>query len=96
MTTPDPDKPSTPTADRPTVAESQKAARRQRERTIAAAILGAVVAIFALLNLGNVKVHWLVASGQTPLILVIAISFALGLGVDRLLVVRAARRRKEP
>jgi uncharacterized integral membrane protein len=91
MTTPDPGEPSTPT-----LAESQKAARHQRERTIAAAIIGAVVAIFAVLNLGNVKVHWLVTSGQTPLILVIAISFALGMGVDRLLVVRAARKRKEP
>jgi uncharacterized integral membrane protein len=90
MTTPDPGKPTTPA-----VAQPQKPARRQRERTIAAAILGAVVAAFALLNLGNVKVHWLVTSGQTPLTLVIAISFALGFGVDRLLVVRAARRRKE-
>jgi uncharacterized integral membrane protein len=90
MTTPDPGTPSTPAAGQ----TSTKVARRQRQRLVAAAILGAVVAAFAVANLEDVKVNWLVTSGQTPLILVIAISFALGFGVDRLLVIRAGRRRK--
>jgi uncharacterized integral membrane protein len=107
MTTPDPGKAGTPDpgkagtpdpgkAGTPAVGQSQKVARRQRARLLAAAILGALFAAFAVLNLEDVKVNWLITSGQTPLILVIVISFALGLGADRLLVLRAGRRRKEP
>jgi uncharacterized integral membrane protein len=59
---------------------------------ISAAVLGAVVAAFALLNLGDVKVHWLITTGRTPLIVVIALSFLLGVIVDRL-VIRARRKR---
>jgi uncharacterized integral membrane protein len=97
--TPDPGKAGTPDpgkAGTPAVGQSQKVARRQRARLLAAAILGALFAAFAVLNLEDVKVNWLITSGQTPLILVIVISFALGLGADRLLVLRAGRRRKEP
>ncbi len=68
-------------------------ARRERGRLIAAAVVGAVVAAFALLNLGNVKVHWLFATGRTPLIIVIALAFLLGMLVDRL-VARARRKRR--
>lgn len=68
------------------------AERRQRARVISAAVLGAVITAFALLNLDDVKVHWLVASGQTPLIVVIAFAFLLGVLVDRL-VIRARRKR---
>ena len=68
------------------------AERRQRARVISAGVLGAVVTAFALLNLDGVKVHWLVATGQTPLIVVIAFAFLLGVLVDRL-VIRARRKR---
>ncbi|HET6867631.1 MAG TPA: LapA family protein [Solirubrobacteraceae bacterium] len=68
------------------------AERRQRRRLISAAVLGAVITAFALLNLDGVKVHWLVATGQTPLIVVIAFAFLLGMLVDRLLI-RAKRKR---
>jgi uncharacterized integral membrane protein len=68
------------------------AQRRERARLISAAVLGAVVAAFALLNLGDVKVHWLITTGRTPLIVVIALSFLLGVIVDRL-VIRARRKR---
>jgi uncharacterized integral membrane protein len=68
------------------------ARRRERARLISAGVLGAVVAAFALLNLGDVKVHWLVTTGRTPLIVVIAFAFVLGVIVDRL-VIRARRRR---
>jgi uncharacterized integral membrane protein len=67
--------------------------RRERGRQIAAAVLGAVITAFALLNLDDVKVHWLVVSGRTPLIVVIAFAFVLGMIVDRL-VIRARRRRR--
>jgi uncharacterized integral membrane protein len=71
-----------------------KADRRHRARLVAAAIIGGVVAAFALLNLNDVKVHWLVATGQTPLILVIVVAFALGVAVDRLVIFRAKRRQQ--
>jgi uncharacterized integral membrane protein len=67
--------------------------RRERGRQIAAGLLGAVITAFALLNLDDVKVHWLIASGQTPLIVVIAFAFALGMIVDRL-IIRARRKRR--
>jgi uncharacterized integral membrane protein len=60
---------------------------------IAAGVLGAIVVVFALLNLGDVKVHWLVGTGQTPLIVVIVLAFGLGMAIDRL-VIRARRKRK--
>lgn len=68
------------------------ALRQHRARVIAAAIVGAVVAAFAVLNLNDVRVHWLFATGRTPLIVVIAFAFLLGIVVDRL-VVRARRKR---
>jgi uncharacterized integral membrane protein len=66
--------------------------RRERARLISAAVLAAVVTAFALLNLGDVKVHWLLATGQTPLIVVIGLAFVLGMLVDRL-VIRVRRKR---
>jgi uncharacterized integral membrane protein len=69
-------------------------ARRDRARLIAAAIIGALIAVFAVVNLNDVKVHWLVTSGKTPLIIVIAVAFLLGMLVDRLAV--RARRKRQP
>jgi uncharacterized integral membrane protein len=68
------------------------ARRRERTRLITAAVLGAVITAFALVNLGDVNVHWVVASGRTPLIVVIVFAFVLGMLVDRL-VIRAKRKR---
>jgi uncharacterized integral membrane protein len=72
--------------------ERTPAERRERARLISAGVLGALITAFALLNLGDVKVHWLVATGRTPLIVVIALAFVLGMIVDRL-VIRARRKR---
>jgi uncharacterized integral membrane protein len=63
-------------------------------RLVAAGILGVLAAVFAIINLDEVKVDWLVGSWQTPLIVVIAVSMLLGAGLDRLLV-RRARKRKQ-
>ncbi|HTX12911.1 MAG TPA: LapA family protein [Solirubrobacteraceae bacterium] len=68
------------------------ALREHRARVIAAGILGAVIAAFAVLNVDEVKVHWLFATGRTPLIIVIVFAFLLGVIVDRL-AVRARRKR---
>ena len=68
--------------------------RRDRGRLIAAALVGALIAVFAVVNLSDVKVHWVFATGQTPLIVVIALAFVLGVIVDRL-VIRARRKRRQ-
>ena len=68
---------------------------KENRRLLAGLILGAAVAIFAVLNRDDVDVNWIVGSGRTPLILVIAISFVAGVLFGYL--TRAARdRRKRP
>jgi len=67
--------------------------RRHQRRLIAAGVIGAIVVVFAVINLNDVKVHWLIATGQTPLIVVIVLAFLLGIAADRLLLARAKRKR---
>ena len=88
MATPQPT--DTPTEVRPSPTETKP---RQRLRLIAAGLLGALIAVFALINLNDVKVHWLIATGRTPLIVVIVLAFLLGILADRLLLARARRKR---
>jgi uncharacterized integral membrane protein len=64
-----------------------------RKRVVLMAV-GVVVVLFAVLNFGRVKVDWIVTSGRTPLIIVIAVSFALGIAADRLAIERIKRRRR--
>ena len=68
--------------------------RRRQQRLIAAGVIGALVVVFAVINLNDVKVHWLIATGQTPLIVVIVLAFLLGIVADRLLLARARRKRE--
>ncbi len=73
--------------------KGDKADKGTNTRLIAAGILGVLAVVFAVINLDEVKVHWLVGTWETPLIVVIAVAFLLGAGFDRLLV-RRARKRK--
>jgi uncharacterized integral membrane protein len=50
-------------------------------RGIAVAILIAVGALFAVLNLDEAKVNWIVTTTETPIIVVILVSAAIGLAV---------------
>jgi uncharacterized integral membrane protein len=52
--------------------------RRQRARTIGAFALGGLAVLFAALNLDEVEVSWIVATWETPLIVVIAVSVLIG------------------
>jgi uncharacterized integral membrane protein len=76
--------------------EHRPAPRRQRARLTAGLILGGLGLAFALVNLGSVKVDWIVASAHSPLILVIVVSVLIGVGIDRVAVRRARKRSKSP
>ena len=78
----------------PTAAPKAKppARKGQNARVIGAAGLGAVVTLFAVLNLDNVDVNWLFGTASTPLIVVILLCVALGMAIDRALVRRGRRR----
>ena len=52
--------------------------RRERVRTIAAVGLGGLGAAFAVLNVDEVDVNWILGTWSTPLIIVIAISILIG------------------
>ena len=47
-------------------------------RQIAALVLAALGIAFAVLNLDEVRVNWLLATWRTPLIVVIALSMVVG------------------
>jgi uncharacterized integral membrane protein len=79
--------PSGPAAERVALAT-----RRRRRRETLAAVIGALLAAFALLNLGDVKVDWIITSAETPLIVVIGLAVLLGGVLDRLLIRRKKRQ----
>jgi uncharacterized integral membrane protein len=84
-----------PTERTPATRPEDKPDRAGGTRMAAAAILGGIAAVFAVINLDDVEVDWLIGSWQTPLIVVIVISMLLGAGLDRLLVRRARKRKLE-
>ncbi len=62
--------------------ESKPATRRSSSemlRTGGLVALAVVATVFALLNLDEVKVDWIIGSGHAPLIIVIAISVLAGI-----------------
>ena len=79
----------------PTTRPEDKPEKSGNARVIGAAVLGGLAALFAVINLDDVEVNWLVGSWQTPLILVIVVSMLFGAGLDRLLVRRARKRKRE-
>ena len=65
--------------------------RKLTARMVAAAVLGAVLVLFAVLNSQDVRVHWLVTTTTGPLIIVILICGALGFAAGWLLVRRSSQ-----
>jgi uncharacterized integral membrane protein len=63
--------------------------RKERARLVAVASVSAVAALFAVLNLDEVEVNWIVGKFDTPLIVVVAVSVLIGAALGYL----AARRR---
>jgi uncharacterized integral membrane protein len=87
---------SDPTERTPAKRAEDKPDKTAGGRVAAAAVLGGIATIFAVVNLDDVKVDWVIGSWQTPLIVVIAVSMLLGAGLDRVLVRRARKRRRPP
>jgi uncharacterized integral membrane protein len=67
--------------------------RREIARAGALLVVVALFIAFALLNLAQVKVDWILGSGHAPLIIVIAISTLVGI-VFTYLADRLNRRRR--
>jgi uncharacterized integral membrane protein len=67
-------------ADKPARAQGRTPARgrRERARTVAAVGLGGLGAVFAVLNVDEVEVNWILGTWSTPLIIVIALSILIG------------------
>lgn len=53
-------------------------ARSEQVRLAVAFGLGALALLFAVLNVDDVEVNWIVATSSTPLIIVIAVCILLG------------------
>ncbi|HSZ05261.1 MAG TPA: LapA family protein [Solirubrobacteraceae bacterium] len=76
--------------------KTKAAPRRSKGERLRAAgpmLLAAVLIAFAVLNLNQVKVDWIVGSGHAPLIVVIAISVLLGVVLTHF-VERVGRKRR--
>ena len=60
---------------------------------MAVLILAVAITLFAVLNVNEVKVDWVVGSGHAPLIIVIVISLLIGVVIGHFAERRAAKRR---
>jgi uncharacterized integral membrane protein len=68
-------------------------ARRVRAGQVFTFVLAGLAVLFAVLNLDEVRVNWIVGTWKTPLIVVIGVMLALGCGLGYVL---ALRRRARP
>ncbi len=64
---------------------------REKARLVGAALAAALAVLFAVLNLDRVDVNWIFGTISTPLIVLIAVVFALGFVAGLLLGRRRAR-----
>jgi uncharacterized integral membrane protein len=65
--------------------------RRDRARLIAVAILAAIAALFALVNLDQVKVDLIFGSAKLPLIIVIVVCVLIGFVIGAIVTRRGGR-----
>jgi uncharacterized integral membrane protein len=73
--------------------KAEQRTRREQARTAALLLLAVLITVFAVLNVNEVKVDWIVGSGKAPLIIVIAISLVVGIVLTHFAERRAGRRR---
>jgi uncharacterized integral membrane protein len=87
MASPPPQKPA------PDSRPGTQRSRRELARTGAMVSLAVLVTLFAVLNLKEVKVDWIIGSGHAPLIVVIVVSVLVGI-VLTYMAERINRRRR--
>ena len=66
---------------------------KENRRLLYGLVIGALVAALAVVNLDEVEVNWLLGTWETPLIIVIAVSFLLGASVGWTAVAYWRKRR---
>jgi len=59
--------------------DEAKKNKREQTRLIVGAILGVIVLIFVLSNTQKVKVHWIVGTTRTPVILALVVTLLVGI-----------------
>ena len=65
---------------------------RENARLAAWILLAVLITLFGVLNVDEVKVHWIVGSGKAPLIIVIVISLLVGILLTYFANRRSGRR----
>jgi uncharacterized integral membrane protein len=67
--------------------------RKLSARTVLAVIIGGLAVLFAALNSQSVTTHWLIATTDTPLVIVIVGCALLGFAAGWLVARRSARHK---
>jgi uncharacterized integral membrane protein len=73
--------------------QAERRPPRERARTVAMVLLAVLITLFAVLNVDEVKVNWIVGSGHAPLIIVIVVSLLLGVVLTYFAERRGRKRR---
>jgi uncharacterized integral membrane protein len=66
---------------RPGREPAKSSSRKENTRLVVVAAVSAIAALFAVLNLDEVEVNWIIGTWDTPLIIVVALSMVLGAGL---------------
>ena len=74
--------------------DDRPSARRERARTAALVVLAVLITVFAILNVKEVKVDWIVGSGHAPLIIVVVVSVLIGAVLSYFADRRAAKAKR--
>lgn len=69
-----------------------RSAWREHGRTIVLLVLAVLITLFAVLNLGEVKVNWIFGSSHAPLIVVIVVSLLVGIVITYIAERRVRKR----
>jgi uncharacterized integral membrane protein len=70
---------STQPTQKPPKAPPEGRGSRETARTVGMVVLAILITLFAVFNVDQVKVNWVVGSGRAPLIIVIVISVLVGI-----------------
>jgi uncharacterized integral membrane protein len=81
---------SPPAVDGPPTAERRS--RRELARTASLVVLAILITLFAVFNIGEVKVDYIFGEGKAPLIIVIVVSALVGAVLTRFAERRVSKR----